>query len=207
MKVYYINKLNGNSYYLTKFNKETFEATLEWSDQRKLTISSQELNQNYIKVSTETFDKLEAALKKARENRANYFLNVVETLDNTTDDTDWDWELDEEDKDIKPTCIIGGLKVKVSLNYLSEFMEDNKEVIQIRHLNTRRGPIRESDDWTYIPVKRESTWYDSDYQVSWNEEDKEWVATHKNYPSLNWLDADRDKALLGLNKLIEEIDV
>lgn len=39
-------------------------------------------------------------------------------------------------------------------------------------------------------------------RVAWSPEDGEYVATCDDFPSLSWLDTDREKALLGLQRLI-----
>lgn len=43
------------------------------------------------------------------------------------------------------------------------------------------------------------------YQVSWSEEDHEYVATVAEFPSLSWLDADRHQAERGLLDLVTEV--
>ena len=43
------------------------------------------------------------------------------------------------------------------------------------------------------------------YQVTWSEEDQEYVATVAEFPSLSWLDADRDQAERGLLDLVAEV--
>lgn len=43
------------------------------------------------------------------------------------------------------------------------------------------------------------------YSVVWSEDDQEYVATTPAWPSLSWLDADKDKALQGLKLLVEEV--
>lgn len=43
------------------------------------------------------------------------------------------------------------------------------------------------------------------YQVSWSEEDQEYVATVAEFPSLSWLDADRRQAEEGLVGLVSEV--
>ena len=43
------------------------------------------------------------------------------------------------------------------------------------------------------------------YQVSWSEEDQEFVATVAEFPSLSWLDADRQQAERGLLELVAEV--
>ena len=43
------------------------------------------------------------------------------------------------------------------------------------------------------------------YQVSWSEEDQEYVATVAEFPSLSWLDADRHQAERGLIDLVTEV--
>ena len=43
------------------------------------------------------------------------------------------------------------------------------------------------------------------YQVSWSEEDQEYVATVAEFPSLSWLDSDRQQAEQSLLDLVAEI--
>lgn len=43
------------------------------------------------------------------------------------------------------------------------------------------------------------------YQVAWSEEDQEYVATVAEFPSLSWLDADRQQAESGLLDLVGEV--
>ena len=43
------------------------------------------------------------------------------------------------------------------------------------------------------------------YQVSWSEEDQEYVATVAEFPSLSWLDADRQQAEQSLLDLVAEV--
>lgn len=43
------------------------------------------------------------------------------------------------------------------------------------------------------------------YQVLWLEEDQEYVATVAEFPSLSWLDADRQQAEQGLLDLVVEV--
>ena len=43
------------------------------------------------------------------------------------------------------------------------------------------------------------------YQVSWSEEDQEYVATVAELPSLSWLDADRQQAEQSLLDLVAEV--
>ncbi|STC69774.1 transposase for insertion sequence element [Corynebacterium pilosum] len=42
------------------------------------------------------------------------------------------------------------------------------------------------------------------YQTSWSEEDQEYVSTVAEFPSLSWLDADRQEAEQGLIDLVAE---
>lgn len=44
-----------------------------------------------------------------------------------------------------------------------------------------------------------------DLSVQWSEEDAEYLVTCKNWPSLSWLDEDRDKAVAGMKNLIAEV--
>jgi hypothetical protein len=46
---------------------------------------------------------------------------------------------------------------------------------------------------------------ENQYSVIWSSEDNEYVATTPAWPSLSWLDTDKDKALEGLKKLVEEV--
>jgi len=41
------------------------------------------------------------------------------------------------------------------------------------------------------------------YLVKWSEEDREFVGTHSDYPSLSWLAKTEDKASEGIHKLVE----
>lgn len=59
-----------------------------------------------------------------------------------------------------------------------------------------------SQNPTHIP---QATPDENQYSVAWSEEDHEFVATTPAWPSLSWLDADRDKALDGLKRLVEEV--
>lgn len=43
------------------------------------------------------------------------------------------------------------------------------------------------------------------YQVSWSEEDQEYVATVAEFPSLSWLAPDRHEAESGLLDLVTEV--
>lgn len=43
------------------------------------------------------------------------------------------------------------------------------------------------------------------YQVLWSEEDQEYVATVAEFPSLSWLDADRQQAEQRLLDLVAEV--
>lgn len=43
------------------------------------------------------------------------------------------------------------------------------------------------------------------YQVAWSEEDQEFVASVAEFPSLSWLDANRQQAELGLIELVAEV--
>ena len=43
------------------------------------------------------------------------------------------------------------------------------------------------------------------YQVAWSEEDQEFVASVAEFPSLSWLDANRQQAELGLIDLVAEV--
>lgn len=40
------------------------------------------------------------------------------------------------------------------------------------------------------------------YRVTWSEEDREYVGLCVEYPSLSWLEASQEKALLGIRKLV-----
>jgi predicted HicB family RNase H-like nuclease len=42
------------------------------------------------------------------------------------------------------------------------------------------------------------------YRVSWSEEDREYVGTCAELPSLSWLDSTPEKALAGIRKLVAE---
>jgi predicted HicB family RNase H-like nuclease len=43
------------------------------------------------------------------------------------------------------------------------------------------------------------------YSVTWSPEDQEYVATVSEFPSLSWLDEDKEEALRGLEKLLREV--
>lgn len=43
------------------------------------------------------------------------------------------------------------------------------------------------------------------YQISWSEEDGEYVATVLEFPSLSWLDPERAQAEQGLLNLVAEV--
>ncbi|AEX81940.1 type II toxin-antitoxin system HicB family antitoxin [Corynebacterium diphtheriae] len=43
------------------------------------------------------------------------------------------------------------------------------------------------------------------YQVSWSEEDQEYVATVAEFPSLSWLEPNPQQAIQGLLRLVAEI--
>lgn len=43
------------------------------------------------------------------------------------------------------------------------------------------------------------------YQVSWSENDQEYVATVAEFPSLSWLDKNRQQAEAGLFNLVDEV--
>ena len=43
------------------------------------------------------------------------------------------------------------------------------------------------------------------YQVAWSEEDQEFVASVAEFPSLSWLDANRQQAELCLIELVAEV--
>ena len=43
------------------------------------------------------------------------------------------------------------------------------------------------------------------YQISWSEEDGEYIATVLEFPSLSWLDPDRAQAEQGLLNLVAEV--
>ena len=40
------------------------------------------------------------------------------------------------------------------------------------------------------------------YRVSWSEEDREYVASSAEFPSLSWLDSSPEKALVGIRKVV-----
>jgi len=42
------------------------------------------------------------------------------------------------------------------------------------------------------------------YRVSWSEEDREYIATCAEFPSLSWLDESPEKALTGVRKLVSQ---
>lgn len=43
------------------------------------------------------------------------------------------------------------------------------------------------------------------YRITWSAEDESYVATVAEFPSLSWLDADRDGALHGIEALLGEV--
>jgi predicted HicB family RNase H-like nuclease len=43
------------------------------------------------------------------------------------------------------------------------------------------------------------------YSVTWPPEDQEYVATVSEFPSLSWLDENKEEALRGLEKLLREV--
>lgn len=43
------------------------------------------------------------------------------------------------------------------------------------------------------------------YSVAWSPEDEEYVASVVEFPSLSWLDPDREEALRGLDRLLHEV--
>ncbi len=51
--------------------------------------------------------------------------------------------------------------------------------------------------------QREESKYE--YSVWWSEEDGEFVATCVEFPSLSWLDAEREQALRGIVSLVDEV--
>lgn len=46
---------------------------------------------------------------------------------------------------------------------------------------------------------------DYTYMARWSEEDKEYVATVMEFPSLSWLDRDPERAIAGLRKLVANL--
>ncbi|MEW1990142.1 antitoxin HicB [Brevibacterium casei] len=44
------------------------------------------------------------------------------------------------------------------------------------------------------------------YHVRWSHVDQEYVATVAEFPSLSWLDPDRQIALDGIRKMVAEVD-
>lgn len=46
---------------------------------------------------------------------------------------------------------------------------------------------------------------DIEFKVFWSDEDHEFVATCPLYPSLSWLDEDREEALVGIKTLVADI--
>lgn len=47
---------------------------------------------------------------------------------------------------------------------------------------------------------------ENQYSVIWSDADQEYVATTPSWPSLSWLDADKDKALEGLKRLVADVE-
>lgn len=43
------------------------------------------------------------------------------------------------------------------------------------------------------------------YQVGWSQEDEQFVATVREFPSLSWLEDSRDEAEKGILSLVEEV--
>lgn len=43
------------------------------------------------------------------------------------------------------------------------------------------------------------------YRVTWSEEDGEYLATVAEFPSLSWLDENRNKAIKGVVELVKEV--
>lgn len=43
------------------------------------------------------------------------------------------------------------------------------------------------------------------YRLTWSPEDEAYVATVAEFPSLSWIDADRDSALHGIEALLAEV--
>ena len=42
------------------------------------------------------------------------------------------------------------------------------------------------------------------YRVSWSEEDREYVASCAEFPSLSWLDGSIEKAVIGVRKVVAQ---
>ena len=43
------------------------------------------------------------------------------------------------------------------------------------------------------------------YQVNWSDEDAEWVATSPEFPSLSWLAATPQDAIVGYIRMVQEV--
>jgi hypothetical protein len=43
------------------------------------------------------------------------------------------------------------------------------------------------------------------YRVEWSPEDNEWVGLCPELPSLSWLDPDKSKALVGIERLVQNV--
>jgi predicted HicB family RNase H-like nuclease len=43
------------------------------------------------------------------------------------------------------------------------------------------------------------------YRVTWSAEDREYVGTCAEFPSLSWLDGDEDKAFRGIRRLVRRV--
>lgn len=43
------------------------------------------------------------------------------------------------------------------------------------------------------------------YRITWSSEDEAYVSTVAEFPSLSWLDADRDSALHGIEALLRDV--
>ena len=54
-------------------------------------------------------------------------------------------------------------------------------------------------------TKTKPTAEEYSYEVFWSEEDKEFVATVKEFPGLSWLEKDETKALVELKSLVSRL--
>lgn len=43
------------------------------------------------------------------------------------------------------------------------------------------------------------------YRISWSVEDKEYIGLCTEFPSLSWLSADMGEALVGINRLVQDV--
>lgn len=46
---------------------------------------------------------------------------------------------------------------------------------------------------------------DADFKVTWSEDDKEYIGTCVQFPSLSWLNPNEQEALEGIKKLVRDV--